>query len=105
MSEEFRWIAIAVVSVMSIARITRLVTWDHFPPSMWIRNTYDQKIAKGGPWALLVFCGYCFSVWASALVVGWGYLADFNTPWFVFNGFLAAAYAGAIVMTNDGDEG
>lgn len=100
---DFQWVAIAIVSVVSAARITRLLTYDKFPPVVWLRIKYDT-LTNDGPWSLLLHCGYCFGVWASAFVVGWGYLSDWDQWWWLFNGGMAAAYAAAIVVAFDGDE-
>jgi hypothetical protein len=104
MSTEFYWIAVAVVTTLSSARITRLITWDSFPPSVRVRMLWD-RITRDGEWALLVHCGYCFGLWAAGFVVLWGYLSDFNTAWWLFNGWLGAGYLAAIVMANDGEDG
>lgn len=105
---DFQWIAIAVVTVLSVARITRLVTWDSFPPSAWLRARWDT-ITHDGSWSILAHCGYCFAVWAAFGVVLWGYWCDWDgawgTVWWIVNGSLAASYVGAIVMSFDGDEG
>lgn len=101
---DFQWVAIAIVTTLSASRITRLVTWDSFPPSVWVRMKWDT-ITKDGSWAILAHCGYCFAVWAAFGVVLWGYLSDWNTFWWIINGALAASYVAAIVMSNDGDDG
>jgi hypothetical protein len=100
----FEWVAVAVVAVTSAARITRLVTWDKYPPSMWFRNLW-RKVTKDGDWSILVECGYCFGVWAAGGVVLWGYLVDFDTAWFLFNGWMGASYLAAIMVAFDGDDG
>lgn len=101
---EFEYVAMAIVTALSVGRITRLVTWDTFPPSVWFRTKFDD-LTKGGSWSVLVHCGYCFAVWAAFGVVLWGYWSDWNAFWWIINGVLAASYVGAIVMANDGDEG
>ena len=75
---EFEWVAVAIVSVVSAARITRLVTVDDLPPVAWVRNKYAQWTGDSD-WGLLLFCGYCFGVWAAFGVVLWGWLVDFDT--------------------------
>lgn len=100
---EFEWVAVAIISVMSSARITRLVTWDHYPPSIWLRTKWDDW-TKDGQWSLLVHCGYCFGLWAALFVVGTGWLSDWHLAWWLFNGWLAVGYAAAMVMAYDGDE-
>ena len=100
---DFEWVAAAIVAVISSARITRLVTWDHYPPSVWLRTKWDT-LTNDGPWSLLAHCGYCFGLWAAAFVVGWGYLSNFHWTWWLFNGWLAVGYLAAIVMAFDGDD-
>ena len=104
MSVEFYWTAVAVTSVLSAARITRLFTWDDFPPTVWLREKY-KDLTNEGPWALLLYCGYCFGFWAALGVVSWGYLVQFDTAWWLVNGVLSVAYLAAIVMSFDGDDG
>lgn len=111
---EFYWIAVAVITIVSAARLTRLATWDKFPPVEWLRNKYAD-LTDGNGWQLLAFCGYCASFWITGIIVGWGWLAgvydgdyDHSTAenvWLLMHGVLAASYAAAIVMANDGDEG
>lgn len=99
----FTWVAVAVVTILSTARITRLVVFDHWPPSIWLRMTWD-RLTHDGKWSTLIHCGYCFAVWAGLGVVLWGYFVDFNTIWWVVNGWLGASYAAAIVVAFDGDD-
>lgn len=115
---EFEWVAVAVVAVLSAARLTRLATWDKFPPAVWLRDKYAD-LTDGSGWQLLAFCGYCASFWIFALVVLWADLAgvlDGRTAWgtdgdvarviwWFANGILGGSYAAAIVMAHDGDEG
>lgn len=113
---EFYWIAVTVATIMSASRLTRLATVDKFPPVRWARDKYADWTERGPirlQWQVLMFCGYCFSFWATALVVGWGYLAGvydgaFNdstaeTVWWLLYGTLGASYAAAYVMAYDGD--
>lgn len=104
MRDEFYWIAVAVVTVVSSARLTRLATWDDFPPAKWLRNKYAD-LTDGSGWQVLAFCAYCASFWVTAGVFLWGYFTEFHEPWWVVNGLLAASYLAAIVMVHDGDDG
>lgn len=114
----FHWIAAAIVIVFSSARLTRLATYDLFPPVKWFRDEYIEwtdKTDRRRPWQLLAFCGYCASFWITGAVVAWADLsgvfdgkpvADWMTPlWWIANGTLAASYVAAIVMAYDGDPG
>lgn len=116
--DEFYWIAVAVVVITSSARLTRLATFDKFPPTLWLRNAYGDLMDRREstrPWALLAYCGYCASFWATAAVVLWGLWAGVLSPtgdtvsgtpaqfWWLFNGTLGASYLAAILMAYDGD--
>lgn len=102
MSTEFYWIAVAVITIVSSARLTRLLTVDEFPPTKWLRNKYHAAV--GDDWGLLMFCGYCASFWITAGIALWGWAVDFDEPWFLVNGILAASYLAAMTMARDGDE-
>lgn len=100
---EFEWVAAAIVSVVSTARITRLVTVDNLPPAKWLRYKYDE-ITGSSDWSLLMFCGYCASFWLALGIVVWGWLSDFDQWWWLVNSVFAVAYLAAILMAKDGDD-
>lgn len=113
--DEFYWIAVAVVTVVSSSRITRLLTWDKFPPIKAVRDWYGNK-TDGSGWDILAYCGYCMSFWVTLAIIEWGWLAGVfdNTSrgsdtathiWWYTNAIFAASYLAAILMANDGDEG
>lgn len=120
MSNEFYWVAVALTTIVSAARLTRLATVDKFPPVKAVREWYENK-TDGSDWQWLTLCGYCFSFWATSLIVGWGYLSGVyidpsTTPdttadalvfmvWWGFNGTFAASYLAAVFMANDGATG
>lgn len=111
-SPEFYLIAVVLTTIVSAARITRLLTWDDFPPTKTLREWYGRK--AGDAWGLLLFCGYCCSFWVTAAIVGWGWLAgvyedhpETTTPfsiWWAVNAVFAASYLAAVFMANDGDD-
>lgn len=111
----FYWIAFAAVTVLSSARLTRLATFDKFPPVEWLRNKYADW-TDGTGWQLLAFCGYCASFWLTGLVVVWAYFADVLADplspsdhplatmlWWMFNGTLGGSYLSAVFMALDAD--
>jgi hypothetical protein len=118
MSTEFYWIAVVLTTIVSASRLTRLATWDEFPPVKWLREKYAEA-TDGSGWTLLAYCGYCASFWITGVVVGWAYVAGVFNPagvgpaaaevwtqvWWLVNGVLAASYLAAILMVHDGDEG
>lgn len=114
MSVEFYWLAVVATTIISAARLTRLATVDKFPPVKWLRTKYEDA-TDGSDWQWLTLCGYCFSFWATAFVVGWGLCSGVypgstgaGLPaaiWWVGNGALAASYLAAMVMAYDGTDG
>lgn len=100
---DFQWVAAAVISVIASARLTRLVVWDKFPPSVWVRTKWDA-LTNDGSWSALAHCGYCFGMWAALFTVGTGYLSNWHEVWWVFNGWLAVSYLAATYVAYDGDD-
>jgi hypothetical protein len=100
--DNFHWVAAAVLTVLATARITRLIVWDTYPPSVWLRIQWDKH--TNDSWGELVHCGYCAGVYVAAAVVLSGWLSDWHTAWWIVTGVLSAAYLGAITMAYDGDE-
>lgn len=112
MSNEFYWVAVAVVTVVASARLTRLAVYDKFPPTAWIREKYLDA-TDGSNWQLLGLCGFCASFWVTLFVVLTGWLAGVYDPsneawiadeiWWAFTGTLSASYLAATYIANDGD--
>lgn len=86
-----------VVGVLSVARLTRLIVVDSYPPVVWVRNKW-REITKDGPWADLVDCPYCAAPYLTLVVLGWAYLTQLGDAWWLFNGWLAAAYVAAWIV-------
>lgn len=92
----------SVVGVLSTARLTRLLTQDTYPPVAWVRAQWG-RITNDGPWYDLVTCPYCAAPYFAAAVLAWGLLTDFQTAWWVVNGWLAASYLAAMIVARDGE--
>jgi hypothetical protein len=99
----FEWVAVAIVTITSAARITRLVTWDKYPPVAWLRSKW-RDLTNDGPWSILLECPYCFSMYVAPAVLLWGWFTEFDTVWWLINGSLGAAYLAAIMVRFDGDD-
>lgn len=115
MNAEFYWVAVVLTTIVSASRLTRLATFDEFPPVRWLRNKYAEA-TDGGGWQLLAFCAYCAGFWVTGAVVVWGLLAGVYDPvsgnqydrvpftlWWAINGIFAMSYLAAILMIHDGD--
>lgn len=100
--------AVAVV-IVGVARATRLVVHDHYPPVRWFRSKWDhwtriRSSGENGPWALLVHCHYCAAPYIMVVALAWGYFSSLHWTWWAFWGWLALSYAASILVSNDGDE-
>lgn len=98
----FEWIAVGLVVVLSAARLTRLATYDKFPPVLWLRTKYEDA-TDGTGWQMLAFCPYCASPWITLVVAGSGWASGWHAAWWFINGVFAASYLAAMVMVHDGE--
>lgn len=111
LSEVLTFIAATVVGVLSVARLTRLITQDSYPPVVFVRKWWDKvTTVKEGPgkgaqgaWYDLVDCPYCAAPYITIPILGWALLSDLHWTWWVFNGWLAIAYVAAMVVVRDGE--
>lgn len=93
-------VAAAIIGILSIARLTRLLTQDTFPPAVWFRIKWDT-ITKEGAWAMLAHCHFCLAPWIAIPIGAWALLSDFHWSWWLFNGWLAVAYLASMVVHFD----
>ncbi len=96
------------VAVLGVARLTRAIVYDAFPPAMWWRERWEIW-TRGGPWAKLFTCWWCLSFWIAGACVGWYiaslYFAWAAWAWWIFWGSFALAYLAPMVIVRDGDPG
>lgn len=110
-SDVLTYLAATVVGVLSIARLTRLITQDTWPPVIYVRQWWDKvTTVKEGPgkgaqgaWYDLVSCPYCAAPWITLPILAWALLSNLHWTWWVFNGWLALAYVSAMVVAKDGE--
>lgn len=55
-----------VISSLATFRVTRLVTSDKWPPSMWFRDRIEQRFGEESSWMELFTCPWCLGAWFSA---------------------------------------
>jgi hypothetical protein len=104
-------IAAVVVGVLSVARLTRLITADTWPPVLMLRQWWDKvTTVKEGPgkgaqgaWYDLVSCPYCAAPWLTIPILAWALISDLHWSWWVVNGWLAAAYVASMIVARDGE--
>jgi hypothetical protein len=92
-------IAATIVGIVGVARLTRLIVDDDWPPVAWVRSQYLMR-AKG-EWGVLVTCPFCVSPYFAAGSLAWAILTDLHWSWWLFHGWLAVAYAAALINVRD----
>lgn len=95
-----------VTAIAGVGRLARVITYDEFPPSMWVRNTW-AKITKGGSWMKLFFCFWCLTPWIMLVSMAWfiaGYLWNVDgliVSWWLFWGWLGLSYLSSMLVARD----
>lgn len=98
------------VAFMGVGRWSRLVTYDKFPPAVWVREHWETWTVthKHGDWADLLFCPWCFTPWLMLVCIGW-FALTFTAVWvawlwWLFWGWGAISYLTSIVISYDQKE-
>ena len=100
MVDIFWTVAAVVVGVMSAARLTRLLIADSFPPAVWFRIKWDEVTEDTG-WNKLFHCHWCLAPWFTLPILLWGWLSDTHWSWWIFNLWMAGAYAASMIVERD----
>lgn len=94
------------IGIMAAARLTRLIVNDDFPPVLWFRARWNHWTREGTRlehWNKLPHCPWCFGPWATLLVFGIGFASGWHVAWYLFFGWLAAAYVTSWIVFHDED--
>lgn len=89
--------------VLGAGRLTRVITYDAYPPAVWLREQWVDLV-RGGDWARLFTCFWCMSPWVTAAAIVHGTLAYgtfLEWTFWAFWGWLALSYAAALVLARD----
>src|SRR5262245_46120191 len=99
----WEWVVATLVGVMSVARTARLLVYDDFPPMVWLRVRFRALFDEDNPskWYDLIECQFCVAPYLAAGMGLWAWLSDLNTVWWVVNGWWAASYVAAIIVSYD----
>lgn len=101
-------LAAALVGVVAVARATRLLTQDEWPPVVRLRAAWSNLV-RHGSWAVLVECPFCSAPYLAAVDLVWALLAGLDgdgfwtVAWWVVNAWAAVAYLAAMVVVRDGE--
>lgn len=95
-------------AVLGVARFTRVVVHDNFPPTKWWREVWADLTLDTG-WEELFACWWCFGFWAALACIGWFigglFVAWVAWAWWIFWGALALGYLAPMLIVRDGDPG
>ena len=99
------YLAVAVLTaVFGVGRLTRVLTYDSYPPAVWVRNKWSA-LTKDGDWSLLARCFWCASPWVMAVAMAWFWWGTtvvwVGVAWWIFWGWLALSYVSAMVIARD----
>ena len=92
--------AAASVGVVAAARLTRLVTKDHWPPMSYVRRKYVE-LTDGTEWSVLAECPFCVAPYVVAADLAWALRSDLGRKWWIANGWFAASYAASLIVVRD----
>jgi hypothetical protein len=101
------WLLLAatVVSILAVARGTRLVIHDGFPPVALIRHKYATMVPE--QWAELVTCPFCLAPWLQLTSLLWAWTTGLNPEtfagglWWFTHLWFALSYVAAMVVVRD----
>lgn len=97
------YVLAAITSSVAVGRIVRLIVFDQFPPTIALR-TWWVKVTGGGPWAKLVTCGFCLSVWLVPISFAWAWISNLHWTWWAAHALVACMYLAAMVVAYDQPE-
>lgn len=101
-------VTLMVIGIVSVARMTRFVTYDDFPPMEWLRGRLVQVLPNR--WGAVMVCPFCMAPYLMAVQIAW-FLATYHAPqstfliwWVLPHGWWAASYLSSIVVAHDQPE-
>jgi hypothetical protein len=92
-----------LTAVLGVGRLSRVITYDVFPPAAWVRARWTDLTYSRGDWSKLLTCFWCLTPWIMLVAVAWFLLADgwVLVAWWVFWGWLGLSYASSMVIARD----
>lgn len=106
---EHPWLLVLsiITAILGVGRLTRVIVYDDFPPSVWWRIKWAE-FTHDGPWNKLFTCWWCLSFWVMLVTIGLFSLTFVAVwiawVWWVFYGALAMSYLSAIIISRDTPE-
>lgn len=99
--EQFTLLAVLTM-VLGVARVSRIVTYDDFPPTEWLRVRWIVLV--GEKWGKLLTCFWCTTPYVAAGSLAWSVYSDFHWSWWAFWGTFAISQAASTLLSYDEPE-
>lgn len=91
-------------AVLGVGRLTRAITYDDFPPSVWLRRKW-VALTDGTGWQSWLTCFWCFPFGVSIVCVAWWvgghYVAWLGWAWWLTWSPFALAYLTSMLVARD----
>jgi hypothetical protein len=107
-------LVLVIVAVLSVARTARLIVFDKYPPVVWLRLKWDQRVPEGRPWHELLHCAFCATPYLAVGMLAWMWVAlpgsdpydQWSSAWWwlIVNGTWGLSYISAIIVAYDQPE-
>lgn len=88
-----------LVAWFGTARLTRIATYDDYPPAEWLRTRWIALV--GEKWGKLATCIWCGQPYIVLICMGWAYWSDFAWHWWAFWAWMALSQAGSTLLSYD----
>ncbi|RPJ71782.1 MAG: hypothetical protein EHM24_11295 [Acidobacteria bacterium] len=92
-------VAAFVVGVLAVARMTRLLIDDDFPPVAKLREFYVRRAPTS--YESLVECPWCMSPWVALVDLAWAWGTGLHWTWWFANVWFAVAWLAAFLCARD----
>lgn len=98
------WLFALAALLLGAGRLTRVIYYDDFPPSMWLRVKWDA-LTEESTWNKLIHCPWCLGMWVGVFAGAWfgvGLVVDWiMVAWWIVWGFLAIGYLIPMIIVRD----
>lgn len=98
----FHLVLAVLIAVFGTARLTRIATYDDYPPAEWVRAHILALL--GDRWGKGATCIWCGQPYVVAICMAWGYFSGLHWTWWAFWGWMALSQAGSTLLAYDEPE-
>lgn len=92
LSNPWLFLLAGAVAIVGSARVVRLLTYDDFPPTEWMRQRW-ANLTKGNKWGKIMFCLWCASPYVMAGAIIWFIVGVLWVPWLTIAWWIAFSWA------------